>query len=57
MTGVFSLISDDFLDGPTLDPLQPAQSKRYFPTLTSSSEETLKSIDFNSISETFLLNS
>ena len=50
---VLCSISDDFLHDATLDPLQPAQSKRCLSILTTASQNTLKNIDFDTISETF----
>ena len=52
---VFSSIFDEFLVGPTHVWLQPAQSKRGFSISTSASEKSAKSIDFDTISETFFM--
>ena len=55
ISDVFSSILDEFLDGPTHVWLQPAQSKRGFSISTSASENSAKSIDFDTISETFFM--
>ena len=55
MPNVLSSIFDHFLDGLTHVSLQPAQSKRGFSIPTSASEKTPKSIDFDTISETFFM--
>ena len=57
ISGAISLISDKFLDGPTLDPLQPAQSKRCFSILTSASEMNQKSMNCVPFLESFLCKS
>ena len=55
ISDVLSSICNDFLEGPTHVSLQPAQSKRGFPISTSASEKTPKSIDFDTIPETFFM--
>lgn len=52
---VFSSISNDLLDGLTHVSLQPAQSKRGFSIWTCAREKSPKSIDFDTISETFFM--
>ena len=54
-SGAISLVSNDFLDGPTFDPLQPAQSKRCFSILTAALEMNQKSINFGTIWDTFFM--
>ena len=52
---VFSSISNDLLDGLTHVSLQPVQSKRGFSIWTCAREKSPKSIDFDTISETFFM--
>ena len=48
---VFSTISNDFMDSPTLNPLAPAQSKHSFSILASAPEKPPKSYACESILE------
>ena len=52
---VFSTISNDFVDSPTLSPLAPAQSKHCFSILVSAPEKLPKSDAFESILEALWL--